>query len=83
MEGNDYYGINMNLSTPDGYIFELQFHTMQSWQVKVQNHPLYKERSRSSTTDHRAAKLLEEMTANLQDVEFPLGIEDIGRLIRR
>lgn len=82
-EGNDYYGINMAVVTSDGYVFELQFHTEDSWNAKMKNHPLYEEQRASDTTDKRAAELAEEMAANLQGVAFPPGIDKIGTVIRR
>lgn len=32
--GSPYRGINVRMATPDGYLFELQFHTPSSWALK-------------------------------------------------
>lgn len=49
--GNDgYKGINTNLTTPDGYLFEIQFHTRDSFETKeYKTHALY-EIARSETS---------------------------------
>lgn len=39
--GNVYRGVNMQVSTPEGYRFELQFHTPQSFDTKQKTHTLY------------------------------------------
>jgi len=49
--GNDgYKGINTNLTTPGGYLFEIQFHTQDSFETKeYKTHALY-EIARSETS---------------------------------
>ena len=41
-DGDGYKGINTNLTTPDGYCFEVQFHTQDSYDAKEsKTHDLY------------------------------------------
>jgi len=54
--GNDgYKGINTNLATPDGFVFELQFHTADSYDAKEnKTHDLYEiVRSEQSTPEEK------------------------------
>ena len=38
-----YRGVNTQVKTPDGYTFEIQFHTPQSLAIKEKNHVLYEQ----------------------------------------
>ncbi len=55
-ENIDYQGINSNLKTSDGTIFELQFHTQESYDTKSEKtHKLYEIiRSESSSDEEKA-----------------------------
>jgi hypothetical protein len=76
-EGNSYKGINTNIRTPDGTVFELQFHTPQSLAVKQPSHEIF-ERSRV-TTNPREKIALETESRNLwQSVDTPANIEGVG-----
>ena len=76
-EGNAYKGINTNVRTPDGQVFELQFHTPQSLATKDPSHEIY-ERSRV-TTNPREKIALEAESRNLwQSVDTPANIEGVG-----
>ena len=76
-EGNAYKGINTNVRTPDGQVFELQFHTPQSLATKDPSHEIY-ERSRV-TANAREKIALEAESRNLwQSVDTPANIEGVG-----
>jgi hypothetical protein len=75
--GATYKGINTNIIAPDGRIFEVQFHTEQSFTAKDAQHPLYDiARSTSSTVEERAAANA-QMQANMAALTVPPGIEKI------
>jgi hypothetical protein len=72
-----YRGVNTNMVSPSGQVFELQFHTKESMAVKEVNHELYKEARLDTTSVARADELKAEMIANANTIPSPKGIEDI------
>lgn len=76
-EGNSYKGINTNIRTPDGTVFELQFHTPQSLATKDPSHEIYN-RSRVETNAARKIALEEESRSLWENVDTPANIEEVG-----
>jgi hypothetical protein len=73
-----YAGINVQLAAPNGYRFELQFHTPSSFQLKDKiNHPLYEEWRLLDPASARAQELTREMIANTAKVPVPPGVRDM------
>lgn len=73
-----YKGINNNYRTPDGVIFELQFHTEESFYMKEKiNHPLYEECRNIETSDERIKELTEKMKNNSKTLTIPKNIDKI------
>ncbi len=71
-----YAGVNVQLAAPNGYRFELQFHTPESFYLKEKiNHPLYEEARLESTSMSRRAELDREMKANVATLTRPDGID--------
>jgi hypothetical protein len=82
VEGNRYKGINLDLRSPDGQLFELQVHTPESWQLKQQTHGLYavvRDPSYPLEVRQRAHDELVQLSAGL---EHPPKIERVGALKR-
>jgi hypothetical protein len=78
--GNRYKGINVDLKAPDGQLFELQFHTPDSWQLKQQTHGLYevvRDPGYPLAVRQRAHEELVRLSSGL---EHPPEIERIGTL---
>lgn len=75
--GEAYKGLNTRLKSPDGQVFELQFHTPQSFDMKQnRTHAMY-ETFRSLPAGHPARdKLLDEMVALSNDIPTPPGLTD-------
>lgn len=77
--GNPYKGINVELKAPDGQLFELQFHTPRSWQLKQQIHEglyeIVRDPGYPLEVRQRAYDELMERNAGL---EHPPNIERIG-----
>ncbi len=67
-----YKGINTNIKSSDGQIFELQFHTPNSFNVKQNiNHVLYEEFRLLDQNSERAIELKQIMidyTSNFMEV---------------
>lgn len=76
---NSYRGVNCQLETPDGYKFELQFHTRQSLEVKERNHLLYEEARLEGTPVERRWELEAEMQANASKIKTPPRIEEVRK----
>ena len=62
---------------PNGIMFELQFHTVESQGVKEVNHPLYEEWRKDDTTIERKAVLDQRMKNLGAEVPDPVGVFDI------
>lgn len=75
-----YKGINTLVKNPNGYIFELQFHTYQSLQIKEKNHKLYEKTRLESTPREEKKKLIKKMIENSKKVIAPNKIDKIINL---
>ncbi len=75
---NDVYkGINVNLETPDGKMFELQFHTKSSFYTKETLNHQYYEIARSKTaTDAEIEAANSIMKQNTSTIPIPDGVID-------
>jgi hypothetical protein len=74
-EGSRYMGINTTFKSPEGQIFELQFHTPESFNVKQNlTHGLYEEFRLPSTTNARRIELQQEMNRITGTITIPPGI---------
>lgn len=76
--GKYYQGVNVQLLSPDGMTFELQFHTPQSFAIKQASHEVYEIRRNPASTPEQvtAAKKL-SLDYNAQVIE-PAGARDIS-----
>jgi hypothetical protein len=73
-----YQGVNTNLKTPDGYTFELQFHTADSFNMKENvNHKLYEEHRLTTTPAERKSELWQQMIDNQATIDRPPGAEGL------
>ena len=82
-EDAEYRGINCNIKSPDGSIWELQFHTAKSLEIKEVNHKLYEEQRLDTTPKARKKELGEEMIRNAKSIPTPDNcgsIENINKL---
>lgn len=69
-----YKGINTLVEDNTGYVFELQFHTPESLEIKEVNHKLYEEQRLDSTPMERKIELDKEMRKNADSVPIPKNI---------
>ncbi|TWP22482.1 hypothetical protein ETU10_11080 [Apibacter muscae] len=77
-DGAIYKGINTNFETPNGQVFELQFHTPESFNVKQNiNHILYEEARLPSTEVARQIELKNIMIENSSKIPNPQGVSSI------
>ena len=83
LEGNSYKGLNAELRSASGHPVELQFHTPESYRVKMGTHQDYDVlRNLDQPLEVRQAAFdrCAEQAATLQ---HPPGIEKLGRLVRQ
>lgn len=73
-----YKGINVILQDVDGYNFELQFHTQQSFDLKNGIlHELYEEERKVTTTQARKHELQNKMKDTSDSIIFPDNVNSI------
>ena len=76
--GFGYKGINSQLKTPGGYVFELQFHTPASYNAKEEAHKNY-EAIRDPATSPEERNRLEEFSRDLfRQVPVPDGATELS-----
>ena len=75
-----YRGVNTNVKSPDGSIWELQFHTAKSLEVKEVNHKLYETQRLDKTPAAKKAELGQQMASNAASIPSPKGIETIQNI---
>lgn len=79
-----YKGINVTLRVEGaGDVFELQFHTDESWEAKNQAHPLYEESRLQDTPGTRREELERQMIAVFGRIHTPPEVESIGRVVKK
>ncbi|AGS25280.1 hypothetical protein REMIM1_PE00190 (plasmid) [Rhizobium etli bv. mimosae str. Mim1] len=77
-----FIGIQTVLATPEGYRFEVEFHTPGSYQAKLANHDTYKQLDRlrrhpESDGSERAAEIVQRARDRCKDVGIPHDVRDI------
>ncbi|MGI6440454.1 MAG: hypothetical protein ACOX00_00755 [Peptoniphilaceae bacterium] len=82
LEGAPYKGINTLLSDTAGNIFELQYHTPKSHEIKESVlHKLY-EKSRTSTDVSEQKQLDAEMVRVSNDIPNPINVDRIKNILK-
>jgi hypothetical protein len=76
-ESPDYKGINTRWRTTEGQVFEVQFHTPESFEAKQQTHAAY-ERLRNPLTDKREMRELRQFQRQVSEqIPVPDMVSDI------
>jgi hypothetical protein len=78
-----YKGVNSVLRTPDGVLFELQFHTEDSFRVKMGQHVDYETMRDPARSAQEQFEAYERMRSNWEAIEVPEGVESVGNLLVR
>lgn len=78
--GVTYRGVNCQFETPDGFKFELQFHTPESLALKENElHKLYEEQRLPETDPKRRAELVRRMIELSDGLSTPPNIEEVRK----
>jgi hypothetical protein len=72
-----YRGINLTVKHWQGYLFEIQFHTPDSWRVKSETHPLYKESRLKNVSVKRKQEVRQLTKAVSSNLRMPPNIDSI------
>lgn len=73
--GAPYKGVNTQIKSPDGQVFELQFHTPQSYNVKQNlSHELYEKMRVLADKDPHKAELAEKLVRMSDPIASPEGL---------
>lgn len=75
--GKYYQGINVQLLSPQGTTFELQFHTPQSFAIKQASHAVYEIRRNPASTPEQIAEAKQRSLDYNAQVIAPAGAHDI------
>ena len=78
--GDDYSGINTILRAPNGIAWELQFHTVGSFELKMSSHKTYEEVREPGTSAQRRQELFYEVAGEWESVPIPADILVPGSL---
>lgn len=78
--GDDYSGINTILEAPNGLAWELQFHTPESFDLKMSSHKAYEQVRQTGTSIEKRRSLFFQVTAQWGEVSIPAGILEPGSL---
>lgn len=78
---NPYKGINATVKAPNGQLFEIQYHTPESYAVKSgKMHELYEELRTGEATAERSQEIAKEMFTLCSTIEKPTSIESIKNI---
>jgi hypothetical protein len=66
-----YRGINVTVISPSGQKFELQFHTPESFKMKMETHELYEEKRLNTTSFERKNEITKIMVEKAKTVPIP------------
>jgi hypothetical protein len=78
-KGDDYQGINGKVRHPDGFKFEVQFHTKSSFDTKEKTHPLREKRIASPSVKEQW-KLFSQGVRMASKTVVPAGVLAVGDL---
>ena len=81
--GDDYSGINSVFRAPNGLVWELQFHTPDSYHTAKGNRAPYEKMRLTTTPPEEQARLYEQMVRSWEGVLIPEGILDPNALHER
>jgi len=80
--GDNYSGVNSVIIAPEGLAWELQFHTADSFRIKMRDYHLYEELREVKTPAARKRQLYDELAAPWESVPIPRHVLDPKALHR-
>ena len=81
--GEDYRGVNSRwCDTESGVLFEVQFHTPESWEAKQKTHDIYEKLCDIRTTPREREQLEEQQRLIVAAIPVPPGVETISYYVK-
>ncbi len=71
-----YRGINLTIISSHSQIFELQFHTEESFHLKTQTHNLYKKLRSSAVSWAEKKQIFQKLVEMAKEVDEPKGVKN-------
>jgi hypothetical protein len=79
----DYRGVNSRwCDAESGVLFEVQFHTPESWEAKQKTHDIYEKLSDRRTTPKEREQLEEQQRSITAAIPVPPGVENITYYVK-
>ena len=79
----DYRGVNSRwCDTDSGVLFEVQFHTPESWQAKQKTHDIYEKLCDARTPPSEREQLEEQQRLIVAAIPVPPGVETISHYVK-
>ena len=75
-----YMGVNATFKTAKGQLFELQFHTPETFNIKTKTHPIYEQARARVTSEAEKAALDQQQRDAYKSVDIPEDIEKIDKI---
>ena len=72
-----YRGINVTVFSSQPQKFELQFHTEESFRLKIKTHKLYKEARMPETSRRRRIEIIKIMIDSAKETTVPQGVKKL------
>ena len=69
-----YRGINVTVISSQSQVFELQFHTVESYKLKTETHFLYKVLKNKEVSEKRQLEIIEMLRKKAENVKRPEGV---------
>jgi hypothetical protein len=79
-DGNIYKGINCQIRSPEGHLFELQFHTVESFELKSAMHADYEIYRDPSKTIKQWRAAFDRMQVAARGIKPPPGVDTLGQI---
>ena len=77
-----YNGVNVTVKTDKNKVFEIQYHTQESFEIKEELHKIYEKSRKLSRKSKKRQEYIEEMFNLSKNIKIPLGIEKIKSMRR-
>lgn len=72
-----YRGVNVTVISSEKQKFELQFHTVESYRLKTETHPLYKLLRSGKISQEFEIKITEKIIRLVQQIKTPKGVKKL------
>lgn len=72
-----YHGINITIISSQNQVFEIQFPTRKSFQLKMENHNLYKKAVSAKSSVEASKRAIQKMVESAKNILIPEGVKNL------